>query len=218
MGRAWLKGRLRAHMPAGRPAVDVALLCAVIVATLASTWSDGAYTSGVVDPVVLSSTAFTGPVGGYTDAAHVRVPAPPPPQPPEPPVPSARPATILIPKLDVHRPVESVGVDRSGRMNVPQNYWNAGWYNGGPVPGAPGDAVIEGHAGYPNAPLIFGHLRQLFLVSSLSIWPAGTSPPGFGEPYGEPRLTLITCTGPFDAHYKTYADRLVVEATYAGTA
>jgi hypothetical protein len=41
-------------------------------------------------------------------------------------------------------------------MYTTQNLWNAGWYKGGPVPGAPGDAVIEGHAGYPNAPLLFG--------------------------------------------------------------
>jgi hypothetical protein len=39
-----------------------------------------------------------------------------------------------------------------------------------------------------------------------------------GEPYGPARLTLITCTGPFDDHYKTYADRLAVEASYAGLA
>jgi LPXTG-site transpeptidase (sortase) family protein len=116
-----------------------------------------------------------------------------------------------------------------------QNLWNAGWYKEGPVPGAPGDAVIEGHAGYPDAPLLFGRLlrlkpgdkievvladgtRQLFLVDSMAVWPAGTSPPRMGEPYGEPRLTLVTCTGPFDDHYKTYADRLAVEAHYAGLA
>jgi hypothetical protein len=43
-------------------------------------------------------------------------------------------------------------------------------------------------------------------------------PPGMGEPYGPARLTLITCSGPFDDHYKTYADRLAVEASYAGLA
>ena len=120
-------------------------------------------------------------------------------------------------------------------MDLPQNLWNAGWYKGGPVPGAPGDAVIEGHAGYPNAPLLFGKLRllsagdqivivltdgsrRLFVVDSLTVWAAGTGPPAMGEPYGPARLTLITCTGPFDDHYKTYADRLAVEASYAGLA
>ena len=181
------------------------------------------------------TVALTTSVAGYADSAHVRttivIPAPPP----EPPIPTAAPAMILIPSLNVHRPIEPVGIDRSGTMYTPQNLWNAGWYKGGPVPGAPGDAVIEGHAGYPNAPLLFGRLhqlrsgdrivvvladgsRRLFIVKSLAIWRAGTSPPSLGEPYGLPRLTLITCTGPFDDHYKTYADRLVVEAGYVGLA
>src|SRR4029077_2228604 len=107
---------------------------------------------------------------------------------------------LLIPALDVHRAVEAVGVNRSGVMNLPVNAWNAGWYQGGPVPGAPGDAVIEGHAGYPGQPMIFGKLmtlragdriivvladrtRQLFRVDSMTSLPVGTAPPGFAEPY-----------------------------------
>jgi hypothetical protein len=195
--KSWIGAGLRKRRPAGRAIGELGVLAGVIAATLALTWSDGPPTSDVVDPVPVHAAAFTGPVGGYTDGAHLRVPAPPPTPPPEPPVPTARPATILIPSLNVHRPVEAVGVDRYGRMYVPQNLWNAGWYMGGPVPGAPGDAVIEGHAGYPNAPLLFGKLRQLksgamitvvladgsrqiFAVTSLSIWPAGSSPPGHG--------------------------------------
>jgi len=200
---------------------------------LVFTWSDGPPPTANADlaMAVPAFTAFTSRVASYADAVHNRTPV----QPAEPRIPTAAPALILIPSLDVHRPVEPVGLDRSGAMEVTQNLWNAGWYKGGPVPGAPGDAVIEGHAGYPDAPLLFGKLsqlhigdkivvvladgtRRLFLVDSLAVWPAGTGPPGMGEPYGVPRLTLITCTGPFDDHYKTYADRLVVEARYAGLA
>jgi LPXTG-site transpeptidase (sortase) family protein len=215
--------------------LDLALLCGVVVATLAFTGSDGRPIAGVVDPVVAPMMAYTGAAAGYTDAAHVRLPTPPPPPRPQPPAPTAPPATIFIPSLNVHRPVEAVGLDRHGAMENTVNLWNAGWYKSGPVPGAPGDAVIEGHAGYPDAPLLFGKLhqlhsgnkivvaladgsRRLFLVDSLAIWPAGSTPSGLGQPYGPPRLTLITCTGPFDDHYKTYADRLAVEATYAGLA
>ncbi len=205
---------------------------AVLGAALMFTGSDGTPRSGVVDPVAKTTKALT--ASAYADAAHVHAPVGYPPPPP-PPIPTSPPATILIPSLDVHRPVEPVGVDRSGKMYNTVNLWNAGWYKDGPVPGAPGDAVIEGHAGYPDAPLLFGKLRQLrsgdkiivvladgtrqlFLVDSSTIWPAGVGPPGMGEPYGPPRLTLITCTGPFDDHYKTYADRLAVEATYVGPA
>jgi sortase (surface protein transpeptidase) len=147
--------------------------------------------------------------------------------------PTARPVQILIPALDVHRPVEVVGVNRSGVMNVPVNAWNAGWYNGGSIPGAPGDAVIEGHAGYPDQPMIFSKLatlrrgdqivvvladgsRRLFLVDSMANVPVGAPVPGLAEPYGPPRLTLVTCSGHFDAKSYTYSMRLVVEASYAG--
>jgi hypothetical protein len=148
-------------------------------------------------------------------------------------IPTAPPAQLLIPALNVHRAVEGVGVNRSGVMNVPVNAWNAGWYTGGPVPGAPGDAVIEGHAGYPGQPMIFGRLstlrpgdqivvvladgsQRLFVVVSMTSLPVGAAPPGMAEPYGPPRLTLITCTGSFDANSFSYSRRLVVEASYAG--
>lgn len=150
-------------------------------------------------------------------------------------IPTSPPAQLLIPTLDVHRAVEAVGVDRFGVMNVPVNAWNAGWYKGGPIPGAPGDAVIEGHAGYPNQPMIFGKLstlkagdqvlvvlsdntKRLFVVVSKSTVAVGTAPTGMGLPYGPPRLTLITCTGSFNANTFSYSQRLVVELSYAGLA
>jgi hypothetical protein len=58
--------------------------------------------------------------------------------------------------------------------------------------------------------------RRLFVVVSKATLPVGTAPPGFAEPYGPPRLTLITCTGDFNDTSKTYSRRLVVEASYAG--
>jgi hypothetical protein len=148
-------------------------------------------------------------------------------------IPTSPPAQLLIPTLNVHRAIEGVGTNRFGMMDLPVNGWNAGWYNRGPIPGAPGDAVIEGHAGYPDQPMMFGKLatlkrgdkvfvvlangsRRLFLISSMTTVAGGVAPPGLAEPYGPPRLTLITCTGHFDADNHYYSQRLVVEATYAG--
>jgi len=232
MATIWPALSRRARVPP-RAVAEAALLAGVILATLAFAPSDGTPNRGVVDPVApanrfvpMSSVHFGwigAAVGGRPGITFA------------PPIPTSPPSTILISSLDVHRPVEPVGVNRKGEMYQPRNLWNAGWYKNGPVPGAPGDAVIEGHAGYPDAPLLFARLRdlhqgdkivvvladgsrRLFLVDSMAIWRAGTGPPGLGEPYGPPRLTLITCTGPFDDHYKSYADRLSVEAHYVGLA
>jgi LPXTG-site transpeptidase (sortase) family protein len=235
MVRLW-PSSLGRHVQVPSQVLGAVALAGVLGAALAVSWSDGTPNhDAVVDPrphaaaFVPKPSVNFGWVAAAAIGGRVTVSFPPPP------APTAPPATILIESLDVHRPVEPVGVDRFGVMYQPKNLWNAGWYKGGPVPGAPGDAVIEGHAGYPKAPLLFANLnklrsgdkivvvlsdgsRQLFLVSSMSIWRAGTSPEDLGRPYGDPRLTLITCTGPFDDHYKTYADRLVVQASYAGLA
>jgi LPXTG-site transpeptidase (sortase) family protein len=148
-------------------------------------------------------------------------------------IPTAPPVQLLIPSLNVHRPVEGVGTNRFGVMNLPLNGWNAGWYKAGPVPGAPGDAVIEGHAGYPDQPMLFGKLanlrrgdqivvvlsdgsKRLFEVVSMSTVAAGAAPRGLAEASGPPRLTLVTCTGHFDPDNKYYSQRLMVEAKYVG--
>lgn len=202
-------------------------LAVVLGGALAFSWSDGtppqdAFNSAFMDASGMHLTSGASLSGSSPD---VVIPALPPP--------TAPPVQLLIPSLDVHRAVEAVGTNRAGVMNLPVNAWNAGWYNGGPVPGAPGDAVIEGHAGYPGQPMIFGRLvtlrpgdrivvvlsdgsRQLFLVDSMTSIPVGTAPAGLAEPYGPPRLTLITCTGHFDKSSYSYSSRLVVEASYAG--
>ena len=71
----------------------------------------------------------------------------------------------------------------------------------------PGDRIIV---------VLADKSRRLFLVVSTSMVPVGSAPRGFGEPYGVPRLTLITCTGHFDKNSYSYSERLVVETRYVG--
>jgi hypothetical protein len=225
---------LRRRGRAIRVASEVSLVVALALA-LGASWRDG---------IPIDDYGLTAPISAAAGPTFVSGRTVDPGQqvmavgsflvPPEPPVPTARPLLLLIPALDVHRAVETVGADRSGVMYQPVNSWNAGWYKGSPVPGAPGDAVIEGHAGYPGVSMIFGRLitlkpgdqiivvladrtRQLFLVDSMTSVPVGTAPPGMGEPYGPARLTLLTCTGHFDKASYLYSSRLVLEAHYAGT-
>ena len=243
--RLWLQ-RARPSWSHVRPSAQLVgelSLGGLLVATLAfsphdatpSTGYDDAWTTQVVTPYQSASGdqpqfGFTLPglqkltglaqAGGAAISAKALIPTSPP-------------AQLLIPTLNVHRAVEGVGTNRFGVMDLPVNGWNAGWYKSGPIPGAPGDAVIEGHAGYPDQPMMFGKLatlkrgdkifvvlangsRRLFLVSSMTTVPGGVAPPGMAEPYGVPRLTLVTCTGHFDAANHYYSQRLVVEASYAG--
>jgi Sortase domain len=226
---------VRAHLSA--QLVGEAALVGVLAVTLAFAWRDGvpsdAYVSaaGPASSVQASENNLRLGRPAQVSTSHSVAMAPTA----QVQFPTAPPVQILIADLDVHRAVEAVGVGRSGVIDLPLNWWNAGWYKGGPVPGAPGDSVIEGHAGYPGQPLIFGKLgtlqpgakvvvvladgsRQLFLVTSMSTVPVGTAPPGFAEPYGPPRLTLITCTGYFNQNTYSYASRLAVELSYAGSA
>jgi hypothetical protein len=225
---------VRAHLSA--QLVGEAALAVVLAVTLLFTWRDAVpsdayvFAAGRASSVQASDNNLRLGRPAQVSSSHSVAMAPPA----QAQVPTAPPVQILIADLDVHRAVEAVGVGRSGVINVPVNSWNAGWYSGGPVPGAPGDSVIEGHAGYPGQPMIFGKLatlrpgaqvvvvlsdgtRQLFLVGSMSSVPVGTAPPGFAEPYGPPRLTLITCNGHFNDNTYTYSSRLAVELTYAGT-
>ena len=164
-----------------------------------------------------------------------RVPIPANPLASPPYVVSASPVQLLISSQNLHPLIESVSVDRSGAMSPPRNYFSVGWYNLGPVPGDPGDAVIDGHAGYPDQPLVFAKLaklrsgdrivvvladgtRRAFSVSSVKSWPWRAHPAGLFQGDGPSRLTLITCSGSFNEQTHSYADRLVVEASFVGAA
>ena len=212
------------------------VLLVLLAVTVATSWRDGMPTDQLADLVGPAATGVGAPqVSGNPDLLGSNLPDTQPAPAPQPYTPSAAPVQLLISRLDVHRAVEKVGVDEFGTMKLPVNAWNAGWYRWGPVPGAPGDAVIEGHAGYPHQPMIFGKLatlvrgdkivvvladgsKQLFIVASMRSVPAGSAPAGLASFSGKPRLTLVTCTGHFDKKSFWYSDRLLLEATYAGLA
>jgi LPXTG-site transpeptidase (sortase) family protein len=234
MPNVWPSSVHRAHIPARLAGEGI--LAVMLVATLAFSPRDGAPVDrsavlavpvpALMSPFGQAALPDSQSLSALATTAEVSVSG-------KALIPTAPPAQLLIPALNVHRAVETVSVNRSGVMNLPINAWNAGWYGGGPIPGAPGDAVIEGHAGYPDQPMIFGKLgklhagdqiivvlsdgsRRLFLVDSMATVPVGSAPPGMAEPYGPPRLTLITCTGYFNKSSYSYSERLVVEASYAG--
>ena len=138
------------------------------------------------------------------------------------------PVRFRIPKLGIDTTVQWVGNDAEGRMGVPSNYGDVAWYELGPPPGTPGNAVIAGHLDSPTGPAIFFRLRELqpgdeifvgneagqelrFVVSGQEVYEADNAPLEriFG-PAIKPQLNLITCDGAFDQSTRQYDKRLVV--------
>jgi len=239
-----LKSRRTGGRPPGLLFAEVALVV-VLLAALTFSWPSAPTTrpseSLLTIASRMSALQVSSAVPAGEDLTRNRLRPVPPPPPPGfgnpllfPPMASAPPVQFFIASLNLHPLVESVSVDRSGAMSPPYNYFDVGWYKLGPVPGDPGDSVIDGHAGYPDQPLVFGKLNKLrkddrivvvladgsrrtFLVDSVKSWPWTAHPTGLFQPDGPARLTLITCSGKFDDKTFAYADRLVVEARYSPT-
>lgn len=144
-------------------------------------------------------------------------------------VPITNPQTITIPKLGVSAPVESVGMDAQGNMDVPKNADNVAWYNLGYKVGDNGSAVIAGHYDkVTGAPAVFYRLSSLQPGDEISV----TSEENITFTYrvtdmqsyhhqdvplekifntpGKPTLNLITCEGIFDKTTNLYSKRLIV--------
>jgi Sortase domain len=142
------------------------------------------------------------------------------------------PARLLVPAIGVDASVEYVGVDAQGNMDVPKDPRDVAWYQPGPRPGTPGDAVIAGHYDWYDGPAVFWNLKsiqpgqtvtlvyrdgagQRFRVSRVATYRRDQRPAYLFQPGGPALLSLITCTGPWDAAQQQYQDRLVVDASPA---
>jgi sortase (surface protein transpeptidase) len=141
------------------------------------------------------------------------------------------PSRLVIPSIGVNAPVESVGMHwrNNGTMGIPSNFTNVAWYNGGPMPGMPGNAVIAGHLDGVNTPeAVLYNLKDLkpgdtvevidqggatmrFKVVSTKLYnyDAATTEIFIGNA-SKSRLNIITCAGEWDAVKKNYSQRLVV--------
>lgn len=139
------------------------------------------------------------------------------------------PRTIKIPTINVDAPVESVGMDSEGAMDVPSKSENTAWFDMGYRPGQVGNAVIDGHYDKSDGkPAVFWNIGKLqsgdkiiltddagkeltFAVTKIAKYPYDTFP--IKEVFGDastPMLNLITCHGQWNKDSKNYSERLVV--------
>lgn len=148
--------------------------------------------------------------------------------------PTGAPARLVIGSIGVNAPIDSVGLDRSGALDVPRGWNDVAWFTGGAIPGQPGLAIIDGHLDSTTGPAVFWRLAQVhpgdqlavvsgdgsrttFRVTGSGSVPAGSSgwSAGVFDKSGPARLTLITCSGSWDRAAHQYRQRLVVNAVLA---
>lgn len=154
----------------------------------------------------------------------------------EAPAPVYYPATHLeIPKIGLSTDVVSVGLDSQNRMDVPDNFVQAGWYNLGYKPGEKGSVVLDGHHDDFNGnPAVFYYLDNLdvgdqitvtdqsgrqftYLVSDKEIYPYDQLPlEQIFNSSDKARLNMITCHGIWDSSRQDYSERTVIYSELKG--
>jgi hypothetical protein len=141
------------------------------------------------------------------------------------------PVRLVVPALGVDTTVDPVGVEPDGQMTIPAEVDRVGWYRFGPAPGAAGSAVIAGHVDDREqglgamAPLreaevggevvvtdAAGTVQRWQVVSREIIQKQVLPLDRLFARDGPPRLTLITCGGPFLPEFGSYRDNVVVVA------
>ena len=191
------------------------------------------------------SSAPTGPGGRAPATPSVPVPSVPVPSVP---VSSAdltaqatgaviAPVSLRIPAQDIALPVDPVGVQGDGQMEIPPLAERGGWYRFGAAPGeVAGTAVIAAHVdSIASAGLgPFARLKNLVPGDAVEV----TLADGTSRDYavtsvdrvaksdarwqdvfvrdGAPRLVLITCGGVFQPAVGHYADNVIVTAEPVG--
>ncbi|MGL4339078.1 MAG: class F sortase [Rhodoglobus sp.] len=148
---------------------------------------------------------------------------------------SIPPVRVQIPSVGIDVPVEPVGIDGDGLMEIPEDIRVAGWYKFGPDPQSQrGSTVISAHVdSFEQGLGPFAYLKELSDQAEIIVTTAdGTIHRYLRESVqnvekkqlpldqvfdraGAPRLVLITCGGQFDQSVLNYSDNVVVIANPA---
>src|SRR2546423_862629 len=58
------------------------------------------------------------------------------------------PVRLVIPAIKVDAKIESRGLDAQRNLDTPRDFRAVAWYNLGPRPGQPGNAIVNGHVSW----------------------------------------------------------------------
>lgn len=142
------------------------------------------------------------------------------------------PVRLLIPAINLDAKIEARGLDSKRSLDTPKDFHDVAWYKLGPRPGDPGNAVMNGHVNWWTGDAVFTHLARLragdevrvvradggvvvFRVTAKSTVDAKARVASLFAPSAHATLTLITCTGVWNALTQSDTQRLLVSAAIA---
>jgi LPXTG-site transpeptidase (sortase) family protein len=139
------------------------------------------------------------------------------------------PARLVIPRINLDATIEARGLDANRNIQTAKDFRHVAWYDLGPAPGQPGDAIINGHVNWWTGDAVFTRLAQVragdvvivvradganvrFKVTSERTvpWNARVGSLFASSPIAT--LTLITCTGVWNPLIQSDSRRLLVSA------
>jgi LPXTG-site transpeptidase (sortase) family protein len=147
--------------------------------------------------------------------------------------PPTRPVRVEIPALQVDSPVIDLALQPNGKMEVPPDARETGWYERSPIPGQIGAALLAAHVNWKGEDGPFARLHELkqgdevtvhgaegaqvrFIVDRVETHPKDAFP--HEAVYGdraEPELVLVTCGGELDPAENSYESNVIAFAKLA---
>jgi LPXTG-site transpeptidase (sortase) family protein len=140
------------------------------------------------------------------------------------------PARLMIPAIGVDATIEPRGLDSNRDLATAADYRNVAWYDLGPRPGDPGNAILNGHVSWWTGDAVFTRLAQVragdvirviradhvavtFKVTGTQVVDANSRIAALFAQSSRSTLTLITCTGAWNPLTQSDTRRLLVSAS-----
>lgn len=139
------------------------------------------------------------------------------------------PVSLAVPAVDVRdAPVEAVGVEAGGEMEIPA-VDRVGWYRFGSGPGQAGTTVLAAHIAYDGVDGVFRSLdaaaagdevvvtsedgtATTYRITGVEIYDKQALPAEVFASAGPERLALVTCGGSFNPELRSYDSNVVAWA------
>lgn len=137
------------------------------------------------------------------------------------------PVRVRIPALSLDYPIQSMGADESGTMQIAPALAVTSWFDRSAIPGNKGNAILGGHNTWRGVQSRLFNLYDLrigdemeivyadgtsltFRLESVFIYALRSAPAHLiMDVRGEARVTLITCKGPYNRSIGTSDNRIV---------